>query len=56
MKKSQNRGIYLPEWQDLDKMAASESGRTGKPLTTGSLIRKILQKEIAKWVKKNPEK
>lgn len=54
MAKSQNRGVYLPEWPDLEKAAAAESGKAGKPVTAGGYLREVVQKHLRGWAKKNP--
>ncbi len=54
MPKSKNRGVYLPEWPDLEKVAAAESGRSGKPVTAGSYLRELLRKDLKGKAKKYP--
>ncbi len=53
-RKSKNRGLYIPEFPTLDKIASIEASRRGEVFETGSMIREWLQKGIKAWRKKNP--
>ena len=44
--------VYFPEWDKVEEIAASESGKRKKPIRTGTMMREIAEKVFEIWKKK----
>ncbi len=51
-KPSKVMSIYLPERDEIEKIAVNETKLRKKPVTTGSIIREVLKEFIAKYWKR----